>query len=245
MNQRIYAIGDIHGELDMLKDAVSRIERDSGADARVVFLGDYIDRGPQSRAVIDYLIEARAAGRNYHYLLGNHDRMFAMFMEDTPRTDPRLSRDFHWLHRRLGGVATLASYGVDVADGEPLSNIHQRARAAVPDEHVQFLHSLTYSLQLEELLFVHAGIRPGIPFEQQNKNDLIWIRQEFLNDTRQHPWLVVHGHTPVAEARHYGNRVNLDTGAGYGSQLTTAVFEGSKCWLLSNAGRVALIPQPH
>ena len=112
----------------------------------------------------------------------------------------------------------------------------------MPEAHIRFLESLDYSHQDGSLLFVHAGIRPSVPFEEQNKNDLIWIRDEFLTDTRLYPWLVVHEHTPVPEAHHYGNRVCIDTGAGYGNELTTVVFEGRDCWLLTRAGRVPLLP---
>lgn len=239
---RIYAIGDIHGELAMLEQAVEKIERDGGADAPVVLLGDYVDRGPHSRGVIDYLINARAAGRNWRYLIGNHDRMFSMFLQPVPLRDPRLNIQFSWLHERLGGRQTLASYGIDTEAS--IDAMHRQARADVPDDHAQFLQSLEYSHHHNNLLFVHAGIRPGIPIESQSRDDLVWIRQEFLQDTRQHPALIVHGHTPVAAARHYGNRVALDTGAGYGKALSTAVFEGDDCWLLTDKGRELLAPTP-
>lgn len=242
MKNRIYAIGDIHGELDMLHNAIAKIEEDGGSCARVVFLGDYIDRGPHSREVIEFLIDGLAIGKNWLCLLGNHDRMFTMFMEDYPRTDVRFTVGYHWLHDRLGGRETLASYGVTVDDKDIILSIHNRARVAVPSAHIEFLQSLQYSHQEGDLLFVHAGIRPGVPFDQQNQDDLIWIRKEFLEDTRQHPWLVVHGHTPVQVARHFGNRVNLDTGAGYGKSLTTAVFEGTDCWVLTDTGRTVLLP---
>ncbi len=242
MENRIYVIGDIHGELNMLQGAIARIEADGGSDAKVVFLGDYVDRGAHSREVIEFLIEGLSAGKNWLCLLGNHDRMFGLFMEEYPRTDARLSRRYTWLHDRLGGKETLASYGIHADDGEILGDVHNRARATVPEKHIEFIKSLEYSHQEGGLLFVHAGIRPGVPFKQQDKDDLIWIRGEFLEDTRPHPWLVVHGHTPVPTAHHYGNRVCLDTGAGYGKQLTCAVFEDMECWLLSDAGRTPLLP---
>ncbi len=244
MSNRIYAIGDIHGELDMLRDAIDRIERDGGSDARIVFLGDYVDRGPDSKAVIEFLMKGVAAHRNWVCLTGNHDQMFSMFMEDYPREHVRMKLGYHWLHQRLGGRQTLADYGVQIADDDIVLDIHTRARNAVPRAHIDFLDSLAYSHQEEELLFVHAGIKPGVPLKQQNKDDLLWIRQVFLEDTRTHPFLVVHGHTPVAVARHFGNRVNIDTGAGYGNQLTTVVFEGRDCWVLTNTGRTALVPLP-
>lgn len=242
MTAPIYAIGDIHGQLPMLEDALLRIEADGGPDARIVFLGDYCDRGPDSRGVIDRLARGQAEGRNWVCIKGNHDRMFAMFMEDQPRNDDRLLVGYHWLHPRIGGVETLQSYGVEVAERERIYQVHARARAAVPPEHCAFLGGLKTCHQEGELLFVHAGIRPGLPLEQQAENDLVWIREEFLTDSRAHPWLVVHGHTHVKQAEHHGNRVNLDTGAGYGHPLTAAVFEGRRCWLLTEAGRQPLMP---
>ena len=240
MTTPIYAIGDIHGQLDMLKDALARIEADGGPDARVVFLGDYVDRGPDSCGVLDLLIEGQRAGRNWITLMGNHDRMFAMFMRDYPVTDAHLLVGYDWFHERIGGVQTMASYGVTVTDSDRTYQVHERARAAVPADHVAFLNGLPAYHQEGELLFVHAGIRPGIPLEEQAENDLIWIRQEFLKDQTPHPWLVVHGHTPVDQATHYGNRVNLDAGAGYGRPLATVVFEGRQAWLLTPTGRVPL-----
>ncbi len=242
MNNPVYAIGDIHGELEMLEDAIAKISTDGGDDATVVFVGDYVDRGARSREVIDYLINGLSAGKNWICLLGNHDRMFSMFLEESPRRDPRLRIEYSWLHERLGGWQTLLSYSVDI-EATP-SVVHQQARAAVPAAHIEFLTSLKYSHQTDDFLFVHAGIRPGVPIAEQLDEDLIWIRQEFLEDTREHPLVVVHGHTPVPQARHYGNRVALDTGAGYGRQLTTAVFEGSSCWLLTDTGRTPLLPEP-
>ena len=242
MTRPIYAIGDIHGQLGMLETALARIEADGGPNARVVFLGDYVDRGPDSRAVIDRILNGQTAGRDWIALMGNHDRMFSMFVEDYPRNDARLLVGYHWLHEKLGGIETLASYGVPVEDGDRIFQVHDRARAAVPQAHIDFLRNLVpYHLE-DELLFVHAGIRPGTPLAEQSEDDLIWIRQEFLNDTRDHPWLVVHGHTPAKQAEHCGNRVNLDAGAGYGKPLACAVFEGRDCWQLTQAGRVPLRP---
>lgn len=242
MTRPIYAIGDIHGQLGMLETALTLIEQDGGPDARIVFLGDYVDRGPDSRAVIERIRTGVEAGRDWIALLGNHDRMFSMFMEDYPRNDARLLVGYHWLHDRIGGVETLASYGVEVADGDRIYQVHANARASVPQEHLDFLAALKPYHQEGDLLFVHAGIRPGVALQDQSTDDLIWIRQEFLNDQTLHPWLVVHGHTPAKQAEHRGNRINLDAGAGYGRPLVSAVFEGRDCWLLTEEGRVSLLP---
>ena len=241
--QQIYVIGDIHGQLEKLEDAIGKIECDGGSGERVVFLGDYVDRGPDSRGVIDYLMRGIASGENWVCITGNHDEMFSMFMEEQPRTPERISSHYHWLHDIIGGKETLGSYGVSLDDIDGKPDFHTEARALVPRTHIDFIDSLPYSHQQGDLLFVHAGIRPGVPVEQQEDEDLLWIRQEFLQDTRTHPMLVVHGHTPVNVATNYGNRVNLDTGAGYGNQLTTAVFEGTDCWVLTDSGRLAMLPQ--
>ncbi|MCL6284872.1 serine/threonine protein phosphatase [Ruegeria sp. 2012CJ41-6] len=242
MTDPIYAIGDIHGQLDELHRALSLIEADGGADARVVFLGDYVDRGPDSRAVIDLLIEGQQAQRNWITLLGNHDRMFAWFMEDVPRHDPHMLVGYHWLHDRLGGVETLQSYGVTFEARTRLADLHASAKEIIPQAHVDFLRGLQPMFETPDLAFVHAGIRPGVPLTQQSENDLVWIRQSFHACLEPHPKLIVHGHTPVDVPSHYGNRINLDSGAGYGQPLTTAVFEGSNCSVLTNRGRVPLLP---
>ncbi|MEL0436551.1 metallophosphoesterase family protein [Phycobacter sp. K97] len=242
MTAPIYAIGDIHGQREMLEEALDLIAADGGPEARVVFLGDYVDRGPDCRGVLDLLIDGQAAGKNWTCLMGNHDRMFSMFMEDYPRNDARLLVGYHWLHDKIGGVETLASYGVGVPEGARIHEVHAEARAAVPEHHRAFLEGLPSHCEEEALLFVHAGIRPGVPLSQQSEDDKIWIRQEFLNDPRQHPWLVVHGHTHVPAAEHRGNRVNLDSGAGFGRPLTAAVFEGGRCWKLTPGERKRLRP---
>lgn len=242
MPEPIYAIGDIHGQLGMLQDALARIEKDGGPDARVVFIGDYTDRGAHSRDVLELLVQGQDEGRNWVFLRGNHDQMCAMFLEEYPRNDARLLVGYHWLHPRIGGVETLKSYGVTVAERDRIFEVHARAKPAVPQAHIDFLNGLQPFFHQDGLLFVHAGIRPGVALERQDPDDLIWIRQEFLNHKDPHPWLVVHGHSHVPAPEHHGNRVNLDTGAGYGHPLTAAVFEGSACWTLEPDGRKPLKP---
>lgn len=242
MPDPIYAIGDIHGQLEMLQDALARIEQDGGPDARIIFIGDYTDRGPDSRGVLDLLNQGKMEGRNWIFLRGNHDQMCGMFLEEYARNDARLLVGYHWLHPRIGGVETLKSYGVDVVEDDRIFQIHARAKAAVPQAHINFLQGLLPRHLEDNLLFVHAGIRPGVPLNQQDPDDMIWIRDEFLDFKAPHPWLVVHGHTHVAEPVHHGNRINLDTGAGYGHALTAAVFEGTTCWVLDAGGRRPLTP---
>ncbi|WP_171101498.1 metallophosphoesterase [Ruegeria sp. HKCCD7255] len=240
MTDPIYAVGDLHGQTAEFDRALALITEDGGPCAQIIFLGDYVDRGPDSLGVIDRLICGKDAGRNWITLLGNHDRMFAWFMEDIPRHDPHLLVGYHWLHDRLGGIETLKSYGVEFEGQIRLEDLHAKAKAAVPYSHEAFLRDLVLMHQTPDLAFVHAGIRPGVALNAQNANDLVWIRQEFHNFIGTHPKLIVHGHTPVDAATHYGNRVNLDTGAGYGHPVSVAVFEGKDCWLLTDHGRVPL-----
>ncbi|MBQ4825550.1 serine/threonine protein phosphatase [Leisingera sp. HS039] len=242
MTAPLYAIGDIHGQLAMLEEALARIEADGGPDARVVFLGDYTDRGPDSRGVIERLIAGQEEGRDWICLKGNHDRMFEWFMEDIPRHDPHLLIGYHWLHERIGGIETLASYGLTFKDRTRLDDLHAQAKEVIPLRHAEFLRSLTPLYETPDLAFVHAGIVPGVPLARQKENDLVWIRQPFHDHTGTHPKLIVHGHTPVDCPSHYGNRINLDSGAGYGRPLSAAVFEGRNCWQLTENGRQPLTP---
>ncbi|MFK7867974.1 MAG: metallophosphoesterase family protein [Roseobacter sp.] len=243
MTQPIYAIGDIHGQLAMLENALKLIEADGGRDATIVFVGDYIDRGPESRGVVDVLIEGEKAGKPWVMLKGNHDRYLTRFLDDMRITDPRTSAPgLTWLHPRLGGDKTLASYGVDATPDGPLEEVLDAARAAVPQAHVTFLENRPLLHRTEDKLFVHAGLKPGVAIEDQEEDDLLWIREPFLSHKKSFGPLVVHGHTSLDAPEHKGNRVNLDGGAGYFRPLHPAVFEGQKCWLLTSAGRVPLDP---
>lgn len=241
---RSYAIGDIHGHLDLLKGAHDLIANDQAVHgaAPVIHLGDLVDRGPDSRGVVEYLRAAIAGGADWTVLKGNHDRMFSLFLEDAPQHDPGLRGDLAWLHPRLGGVATLASYGLHAPGDRPLAPVHAEARAGVPPEHVAFLAGLPTSHRLGEVLFVHAGIRPGVAIDAQSEDDLLWIRGSFLTDPRDHGPLIVHGHTAIDAPTHYGNRVNIDSSAAYGGPLTAIVIEGREVFHLTNAGRVPLRP---
>jgi serine/threonine protein phosphatase 1 len=240
---RFYAIGDIHGQLSRLRAAHERIARDrevtgDGA-APVVHLGDLVDRGPDSRGVIDLLVEGIAGGAPWIALRGNHDKFF---LQAISRVGDPTEADLMWLEPRFGGRATLASYGVKTGGLRGRRAILEDARTAVPRHHLQFLETLEPMRATVDLLFVHAGIRPGVPVTLQDPEDLMWIRDPFLLDPRDHGPLVVHGHTVCEAPEHRGNRVNLDTGAGYGKALTAAVFEGREAWVLGEDGRERLVP---
>ncbi|MCD1626751.1 serine/threonine protein phosphatase [Seohaeicola saemankumensis] len=242
MNQPLYVIGDIHGQMAMLDVALDRIAADGGADAPMISLGDLVDRGPDSRAVIDTLLTGQAEGLDWTVLKGNHDRMFQNFIEDARLHDARVLSGVDWLNPRLGGVATLASYGIDGAEKYIPEDLATATRQAVPATHLEFLQAMPLYHQVGNLLFVHAGITPGVPLDRQTEDDLLWIRAPFLDHTEPHPWLVVHGHTALQAPAHYGNRINLDSGAGYDRPLTVAVFEQDKVWTLGPDGRKPLLP---
>lgn len=242
MSDPIYCLGDIHGQKVLLDRALDLVEQDGGPDAEIVFLGDLVDRGPDSRGVITALMAGQAAGRNWHVLKGNHDRMFSRFVRTGETKDARILSDLDWLNPRLGGLATLASYGVPNPAKLSKKKAFKAAVEAVPADHLAFLENLPVYLQKDELLFVHAGILPELPLADQIEDDLIWIRGEFLTFSEPHPWLIVHGHTALEYPEHFGNRIDLDGGAGYGRPIWPAVFEGTKCWLLTDEGRVLLTP---
>ncbi|MEO0390284.1 MAG: metallophosphoesterase family protein [Pseudomonadota bacterium] len=234
----IYAVGDIHGQLGQLERVLGLIEADGGG--RVVFLGDYVDRGPASSGVLQTLVDGIADGQDWVCLKGNHDRSMQWFLEDPPRHDPYMLIGFHWFHERIGGATTMASYGLDLPETVRLKDFSAMAREVVPLSHQAFLKDLPLCYQTDDLFFCHAGIVPEVPLDAQDEEDLLWIRQPFHDYTRPHPKLIVHGHTPVERATHYGNRVNLDAGAGYGRDLACAVFEDGKVFALTESGRVAL-----
>ena len=239
----LYAIGDIHGHPDKLDRALELIEADGGAGSEVIFIGDYIDRGPDSRAVIQRLIDGLAEGQNWTCLKGNHDRMMEWFFEPEPRHDPHLLVGYHWLHECLGGIETLASYGVAVEDRVRLNELQERASLMVPAAHLEFLRNLEITAARGDVFFCHAGIRPGVSLAEQTEEDLVWIRQTFLNYTRPHPKLIVHGHTPVKANEHAGNHVNLDAGAAYGGDLVPVAIEGTTFFNLTPRGRKKLKPR--
>lgn len=239
-----YAIGDVHGHLDLLVAAHARIAADrrrTGSEAPIVHLGDLVDRGPESAEVVEYLRMGPAGGPPWITIKGNHDLMFMLFLRDAGARDPGLRRDLTWLHGKLGGAATLRSYGVEV-EGRPLPEAWAEATARVPADHRAFLDALPLMHRTDGATFVHAGIRPGVALDAQKDMDLMWIREGFLDDPRDHGPLVIHGHTVVPTPTHFGNRVALDTGAAYGGPLTAAAVEGRDVWVLTDDGREALVP---
>lgn len=243
---RSYAIGDIHGYLEPLRAAHARIEADRAAcgdfEAPVIHVGDLVDRGPDSAGVIAFLAQGIAAGRPWIVLRGNHDRMLAGFLDDIAYCDPMRRADLDWFNPRIGGAETLTSYGVADAAARPLPEVHEEARRKVPAAHRALLSNAPLWHLRGEVLFVHAGIRPGVDLRDQTEDDLIWIRAPFLDDPRDHGALVIHGHTALDRATHFGNRVDIDSGVAFGRPLSAVVIEGREVFELTDAGRVPLRP---
>ncbi|MDQ1901463.1 metallophosphoesterase [Paracoccus sp. WLY502] len=239
---RLYVIGDVHGHLDKLKAAHDRVFRDGGRDAVIAHVGDLIDRGPDSRGVVEYLMTGQAEGRPWTVTRGNHDRFLPQYVMQPDWVDPDLSSRLHWtLHSGLGAPETLRSYGVDptLAPDRMLAE----AKRAVPGVHAAYLASLPLYFLHPLALVVHAGIRPGVDLQDQTEEDLVWIRQDFLNSPVDHGPLVVHGHTAIQTATHYGNRLNVDGGAAYGRPLCAVVIERDGVHLLADDGRLPLEPE--
>lgn len=226
---RVYAVGDIHGCLIELNSLLATILNDAAGydgERQLVFLGDYVDRGPDSKGVLDRLLSP-AEGFNAHYILGNHDQTLLDFLEN-----PSLFRDW----RDFGGRETLMSYGVTPPrfdNEEAYSQARDKLRSAMPQSHLDFLRSLPYSVTIGSYHFVHAGVRPGVPLDRQAPEDLLWIRDEFLLSNTDHGKTIVHGHTPMEEPVKLSNRISVDTGVYATGKLTAAVLEGAECRFLS------------
>ena len=220
----VYAVGDIHGRADLLEVLTRRILDDAAGRRQerkvIVFLGDYVDRGDSSRGVIDFLIDAARSDDGFErvFLKGNHEDAMMRFLAG--------EGGGKWWIERLGGAATLRSYGVDVPSWRGiLESARHRLRRNLPDSHAAFLESLKLVHREDGHLFVHAGLRPGVPLDEQDPEDLLWIRDEFLHSNADFGGVVVHGHTICwngPEIR--SNRIGIDTGACVTGVLTCLVL---------------------
>lgn len=227
---RVYAIGDVHGRADLLDQVFARIDEHRTANPTVsaveVFLGDYVDRGPASREVLDRLIERRRT-HNAVCLMGNHELFVTKFLEDATILDD-------W--GKFGGLETLMSYGLSPrinARGPEQARLAAAFEQALPAAHRDFLNGLAWSFTCGDFFFVHAGVRPGIPLRTQRAEDLLWIRSDFLLYEASFGKMIVHGHTPVGEPEVRANRINIDTGAYATGRLTCLVLEDDKIAFLS------------
>lgn len=222
--RRVYAIGDVHGRLDLLHALACAVEEDNraapAARSTVIMLGDLIDRGPDSRSVVDYVLDWQLR-REMRIISGNHEEMLLTCLKNPAAL-------VHFL--RYGGTETLESYGVqtdmlDIADFDSVKDVLLRA---IPGRHRAFLASFEDMVEIGDYLFVHAGINPGAALHQQKASDLRWIREPFLSHMAPHSHMVVHGHTIARTVQLPGNRIGIDTGAYRYGRLTALVMEGSQ-----------------
>ena len=231
---RVYAVGDVHGRFDLLTDLSEKIHADLAGDppetSVEIYLGDYVDRGPDARSVLAWLRSPTAVCDKRICLKGNHEDVFLQFI-----ADPVVAE--YW--RDLGGFETLYSYGVKppmARTGQAKSASHEQLMRVLPAEDVQFLRSLPLHASFGDYLFVHAGLRPGRTVAEQAEDDLIWIREPFLTSDHDFGQMVVHGHTPVDAPEIRRNRINIDTGAFLTGCLTCLVLEGTeRRFIRSNA----------
>ena len=232
--QRIYAIGDIHGCYKELSSLLALIDadhearettkaagqKDEPSSQHIIFLGDYVDRGPESQAVIETLLALKQHRANVVTLKGNHEAAMLDFLDHPEDLD-------HWLN--WGGEDTLRSYGISPILGRPPLELSNELKRQLPKTHEQFLRTLPLTHQAGDYFFVHAGIRPGIAIEEQKEEDLLWIRKRFQNappDERPDR-VIVHGHDPVKKPVDVGWRIAVDTGACWTGTLCAVVLEGT------------------
>ncbi|HYD12476.1 MAG TPA: metallophosphoesterase family protein [Allosphingosinicella sp.] len=229
---RVYAIGDIHGRLDLLDTLLANIAMDDmarghGVETRYIFLGDLIDRGPDSRGVVERLLAFSRTGANVRFLMGNHEQVFLRALAGDKRSLRFLGK--------IGGRETLNSYGISDEQYRTLDFEELAALAAekVPAEHLAFLAGFESWIELGDYLFVHAGLKPGVPLEEQEASDLCWIRHEFLDHRESFGRIVVHGHSITEDIDVRANRIGIDTGAFASGRLTAIGLEGAERWFLS------------
>ncbi|CAM3232446.1 Calcineurin-like phosphoesterase domain-containing protein [Sphingomonas antarctica] len=228
--QRIYAVGDVHGRLDLFEELLAKIRADDGqrgaADTHLVLLGDLVDRGADSAGVVERAMQLCADGK-CRVLMGNHEEVLIRTWDGDRRTAGMFSR--------IGGRETLLSYGVDEAeyDEAGLPELVALTRKHVPAAHIEFMRGFEETILEGDYLFVHAGIRPGIPRNEQSSEDTRWIRREFLEDARDHGAMVVHGHSITGAVDERSNRIGIDTGAFASGVLTAIGLEGAERWFLS------------
>jgi len=242
LGRRVYAVGDVHGRADLLIKLLEQLRADALAgeyEGRpiLIFLGDYIDRGFQSKEVISILLSNAVSPFETYFLKGNHEQAMLQFLGD-PGIGPR------WAE--YGGAETLVSYGVQPPRTRTSLDEWIQASAglqeALPTEHLHFLKSLELSVRVGDYVFVHAGVRPGVPLDQQSEHDLLWIREDFLNDRRHLGAVIVHGHTPITQPYRDARRIGLDTGAYLSGKLTAARFEHETVEFIATGPRQDVAP---
>ena len=206
--ERMFAVGDIHGCLDKLVSLMDIIDVDLKKET-LVFMGDYIDRGPHSKEVVDYLIDVARGGNRVVFLKGNHELMLQNYLSG----EDKLSFLYN------GGEATLRSYMK--AGGLNEANL-------IPPEHLEFFDNLRLYYETENYIFVHGGLKANIPLEHQDEWDMLWMRDEFIYSDFDFGKLVIFGHTPFREPLILDNKIGIDTGAVYGNKLTCVELSAMK-----------------
>lgn len=228
---RIYAIGDIHGRNDLLSDLLTKIEADDlsrgSAETQIIFLGDLMDRGPDSAGVIETAMALRVTGKNVRYLMGNHEEVFVRACR---KNDPKTTRFFI----RIGGEATVLSYDITRAEyiALDMEQLSERLATIVPQSHIDFIETFEDQIVIGDYAFVHAGIRPGVPLAEQKPSDLRWIREDFVGQRGDLEKVVVYGHTIYEAVEERGSRIGIDTGAYASDKLTALALEGGERWYL-------------
>lgn len=223
---RVYCIGDIHGCLDLLKKLHKKItnhSKDYKGTKKLIYLGDYVDRGPDSKGVIDHLLSEPLAGFDITYLRGNHEQSILEFLAEPVKTRA-------WLN--YGGLETLLSYGVRLeklpSNDNDLFYLRNQLEGRFPKSHHEFISNTKFFHDEGSYYFCHAGIKPGTPLENQQPSDLMWIRDKFISSTQHHEKIIVHGHTISDEVDTQPNRTGIDTGAYASGKLTCLVLEGNR-----------------
>lgn len=230
--ERVYAIGDVHGRLDLLTELVGQIAADDrgrpDAVTTLIFIGDLVDRGPDSAGVLRLVRALREEGRfSVRLIRGNHEEVLMLAAQGNPRAARALVQ--------IGGEATIRSFGIsdqEAASGNFI-DLAELLRERLPRADIALLEEGEDLIEIGDYAFVHAGIRPGVPLAEQSVADLRWIRDEFLDSSRDHGKVVVHGHTVAAEIQDLPNRVGLDTGAFATGRLSAVGLEGGERWFLA------------
>jgi len=231
--RRVYAIGDIHGRNDLLLQLLDKIIKDDGerdeAESEIIFLGDLVDRGPDSAGVIDTAMRVKEQLRNVRFLMGNHEEVYLAATTGNEKS----VRFFN----RIGGRETILSYDISMKDYIELdmAELAKRIPELFPREHIDFIGGFEDHIIIGDYAFVHAGIRPGIPLSEQRQKDLRWIREDFLSAQDAHEKVIVYGHTITDDVVENGNRIGIDTGAYYSDKLTALALQGSERWYLDTA----------
>ncbi len=231
IGERIYAVGDVHGRYDLLRQLIDRIGEHSNAlepaaSLHILLLGDLIDRGPQSAQILDFLYDLQRKTDRVIVLQGNHEEALLQAL------DGNLEIFEAWL--RVGGTETLRSFGLAApTERGDLRRCLRELRTAIPAPWVEWLRRLPLTARSGDYFFCHAGVRPGIPLRRQSREDLLWIREEFLADPRDHGAMIVHGHSVETDVQFRENRIGIDTGAYRTGVLTALYLEGDRQEVLS------------